>query len=98
LEKAQKEALGITTIKDRYFTSASAMPSSVFPVMLKLSLHHTAKAKWGEHLESQKQHILQKIDQFPKHLSLDEQGEFILGYYHQNQAFYEKNENKGEVK
>ena len=30
LEKAQKEAIGITSIKDRYFTSASASPASVF--------------------------------------------------------------------
>lgn len=97
IEKAQKEALGITTIKDRYFTSASATPASVFPVMLKLSLHHTAKAEWGKSLENQKGKILKKIDQFPKHLTLDEQGEFILGYYHQTQAFYIKNDKKGEV-
>lgn len=97
LEKAQKEAIGITTIKDRYFTSASATPAAVFPVMMKLSLHHTAKAEYGKNLENQKGEILKKVDQFPKHLSLDEQGEFILGYYHQSQAFYIKNENKGAV-
>jgi CRISPR-associated protein Csd1 len=97
LEKAQKEAIGITTIKDRYFTSASATPAAVFPVMMKLSLHHTAKAEYGKNLENQKGEILKKVDQFPKHLSLDEQGEFILGYYHQSQAFYTKNENKGAV-
>ena len=97
LEKAQKEALGITTIKDKYFTSASATPAAVFPVLMKLSLHHTAKAEYGNNFESQKGQILKKVDQFPKHLSLDEQGEFILGYYHQNQAFYIKNENKGAV-
>ena len=27
---------------------------------------------------------------FPDHFSLKEQGEFIVGYYQQNQAFYEK--------
>jgi CRISPR-associated protein Csd1 len=96
LEKAQKEALGITTIKDIYFTSASATPASVFPVMIKLSLQHTLKGEWGSSLENQKGQILNKIDEFPKHLSLDEQGEFILGYYHQTQAFYVKKEKKGE--
>lgn len=98
LEKSQKEAINITTIKDRYFTSASASPASVFPVMMKLSLHHTAKAEWGEKFEKQKEEILNRVDKFPKHLSLDEQGEFILGYYHQNQAFYIKKEEKGEEK
>ena len=29
----------------------------------------------------------------PKHLSLDEQGIFVLGYYHQRQALYTKKEN-----
>ncbi|MGH4140734.1 type I-C CRISPR-associated protein Cas8c/Csd1 [Clostridium sp.] len=98
LEKAQKEALGITTIKDRYFTSASATPASVFPVMMKLSLHHTTKAEYGANLENQKGQILDKVNEFPKHLSLNEQGEFIIGYYHQNQAFYVKKDKKGEVK
>jgi CRISPR-associated protein Csd1 len=103
LEKAQMEALKISTIKDRYFTSASATPASVFPVLMKLSLHHTAKAEYGKNLENKKGEILKKVSQFPKHLSLDEQGEFILGYYHQTQAFYvkkenkENKENKGEV-
>jgi CRISPR-associated protein Csd1 len=97
LEKAQKEAIGITTIKDRYFTSASATPASVFPVMMKLSLHHTAKAEYGGSLENKKGEILNKVNEFPKHLSLDEQGEFIIGYYHQNQAFYVKKDKKGEV-
>ena len=63
-------------------------------MLLKLSLHHTAKAEWGSSLENQKSQILQKIEQFPKRLSLDEQGEFILGYYHQGQAFYIKNDKK----
>jgi hypothetical protein len=27
-------------------------------------------------------------DPFPAHLALDEQGIFVLGYYHQRQAFY----------
>lgn len=94
LEKAQLEASNINTIKDRYFTSASATPASVFPVLLKLSLHHTAKGDRTIYFEKLKGTILQMVDEFPKHLSLDEQGEFILGYYHQNQAFYIKKEDK----
>ncbi|MEG1254233.1 type I-C CRISPR-associated protein Cas8c/Csd1 [Clostridium sp.] len=90
LEKAQKEAIPNlnTTIKDSYFTSASATPASVFPILIKLSFHHTKKAEYGTNLEIRKNKIIDKIDSFPKHLSLEEQGEFILGYYHQNQDFY----------
>lgn len=29
-------------------------------------------------------------EKFPSHLSLEEQGAFILGYYHQTQKRYEK--------
>lgn len=94
LEKAQLEASNINTIKDRYFTSASATPASVFPVLLKLSLHHTAKGDRTIYFEKLKGSILQMVNEFPKHLSLDEQGEFILGYYHQTQSFYIKKEDK----
>ena len=33
---------------------------------------------------------------FPAHLTLDEQGVFILGYYHQKQANYEKTNKEGQ--
>ena len=35
-----------------------------------------------------------KIEQFPKQLSLQQQGQFDLGYYHQVQKKYEKKEEK----
>jgi len=35
-------------------------------------------------------------DGFPKQLPLEEQGKFILGYYHQMQKKYEKKEDKWE--
>ncbi len=50
LEKAQREAIGQNinaTIKDRYFTSACATPASVFPTLLRLAHHWTAKAEYG---------------------------------------------------
>ena len=49
LEKAQLDALGKvnSTIKDRFFSAASAMPASVFPRLLRLSQHHIAKAEYG---------------------------------------------------
>jgi len=37
------------------------------------------------------------LKDFPKHLNLDDQGQFFLGYYHQNQKNYEKKE-KNEKK
>jgi len=101
LERAQKEALGQNinaTIKDRYFTSACASPASVFPTLLRLSHHHFGKAEYGGHLEHQIQAMLDRLEAkpFPARLSLDEQGIFVLGYYHQRAAFYAKKGNNGE--
>lgn len=101
LERAQKEALGQNinvTIKDRYFTSACASPASVFPTLLRLSHHHIGKAEYGGHLEHQFQLLLDMLEAkpFPSRLSLDEQGIFVLGYYHQRAAFYPKKENSAE--
>ena len=102
LEKAQQDASpGIkSTIKDRYFTSACATPASVFPVLLRLSQHHISKAEYGYTSDKKIANILDKLDvennPFPSNLSLDDQGVFILGYYHQRNAFYQKNNNISE--
>jgi CRISPR-associated protein Csd1 len=94
LEKAQTDALGDinATIKDRYFTTACASPATVFPVLLRLAQHHIAKAEYGRTSDRRIEEILGLIqmDQnpIPRHLSLDEQGIFVLGYYHQRAAFY----------
>lgn len=92
LEKVQQEALGDVnaSIKDRYFTSACASPRSVFPILLRLSQHHIAKAKYGYASERRIQDILNLLDvernPIPARLTLDEQGVFMLGYYHQRAA------------
>lgn len=99
LESIQEEANpGINaTIKDKYFNAACANPASVFPVLIKLKNSHIRK------LERQKEwkkafyekiltELTGKIAEFPKRLTLEEQGQFILGYYHQVQKRYEKKE------
>ncbi len=94
LEKVQKEAIGDmnASIKDRYFTSACASPASVFPVLLRLSQHHISKAEYGYTSDRRIQDILNLLDveknPIPARLTLDEQGVFVLGYYHQRAAFY----------
>ena len=95
LEKAQEDAAGSklnSTIKDKYFGSASVTPASVFPQLLRLSQHHLSKFQYGAMVDKKIQEVLNGLDgskTFPTHLSLEQQGEFILGYYHQKQANYE---------
>ncbi|NLA07034.1 MAG: type I-C CRISPR-associated protein Cas8c/Csd1, partial [Firmicutes bacterium] len=94
LEKVQQDAASgaklNATIRDRYFGAASATPRSVFPVLLRLAQHHIAKAEYGGIADRQIEAIVGKLDSFPAHLNLEEQGNFVLGYYHQRQDFYRK--------
>ena len=86
------------TIKDRYFNAACATPARTFPVLQKLSQHHMRKlsGKSRTYHEIQVGHIMDllsmKEEPFPKTLSLEAQGIFILGYYHQRQQFFVKKE------
>jgi len=98
LEKAQKDAVpGVkTTIKDRYYGSASATPRTVFPQLLRLAQHHIQKAEYGRRNDSMIEEIMQDIQAFPAHLNLEEQGMFAIGYYHQRKAFFAKPPEKEE--
>ena len=107
LEFIQKDANpGInTTIRDRYFNSACTTPASVFPVLIKLKNSHIKKLEresggtkiYYEKLLTELMGNLAvegKGTGFPRRLSLEEQGKFMLGYYHQIQKKYEKKEDK----
>lgn len=96
LEKGQEDANpGINaTIRDRYFGSASASPGSVFPILLRLVQHHISKAEWGWRTDKTIETVMDEIDHFPAHLSLEDQGQFALGYYQQRKALYSKTEKK----
>jgi len=98
LEKAQEEAIpgANATIKDRFYASASATPAVVFPQLLRLSQHHLSKIGGGNKVNKEKliQEIVDDISAFPKFLSLEDQGLFSLGYYHQRKAFFTKKTQK----
>ena len=93
LEDIQQQANpGInTTIKDRYFSSASATPAVVFPVLLNLAEKHQKKLSAGQKVYNSKrlQDLLGRIrESYPTHLTLSDQGIFQLGYYHETQKRY----------
>ncbi len=92
LEKAQSDTNREmkSTINSKYFSSASTTPAVVFPVLLKLAQHHIAKSEWGFKTTQAIEETLTGVDEFPAYLSLEEQGMFMLGYYHQRKANYKK--------
>ncbi len=104
LEKIQEDSADSeinATIKDRYFSSASATPKVVFPTILKLSQNHQKKLRTkspGNMVNKEKLlgEIVGNLSEFPATLKLEDQGEFTIGYYHQRQDFFTKKEDKGD--
>lgn len=98
LERIQEQAAEgklNSTIKDRYFASATSKPASVFPTLIKLEQHHLKKIPEGS--QNFYSRIMSEImdgleNEFPTLLSLTNQGKFIVGYYQQMQDFYTKKE------
>lgn len=86
-----------STIKDRYFNSASATPARVFPVLMNLAQKHLKKLDEGKRIYFNKMltELLSRLgERYPDYMSLPQQGAFQLGYYHQTQARFEKKEEK----
>lgn len=99
LERVQEQANpGINaTIRDRFYSSASTMPVAAFPFLMKLKNHHLAKLQYKSFFEKMIGEITESISDFPAHLDLADQGRFAIGYYHQRQAFFTKQDgNQGE--
>ncbi len=95
LEAVQESASGVTTIKDRYFTSACTTPQQVFPRLIELANHHLRKMEerskiyWSKEIGA----LMAKIgESFPAQMNLNDQGVFQIGYYHRKQKRYEKNQ------
>ena len=95
LEKAQTDALGSvnTSLRERYIGAASTRPCLVFPQLLKTAQYHISKrAKQHPGYDIRFSRLVSEImdgmTAFPPVLSLEDQGRFMLGYYHQNKALY----------
>ena len=97
LDKIQEEANNQHSIRERYMNSASSTPAAVFSTILNLSNHHVENLKnEGRkiYFEKLKQEIISKIDAdgFKAQLDLQDQGRFFIGYYHQRQDLFTRNE------
>lgn len=96
LDKIQSDANNLHSIRERYMNAASSTPAAVFSTILNLSSHHSEKLSERKRIyfEKLKQEIIDKIsaDGFPSHLDLQDQGRFFVGYYHQLQSFFTKDD------
>lgn len=99
LEAIQSDANpGINaTIRDKYFSSASATPGVVFPTLVNLAQKHLRKLDEGKKIFYDKQltELMSKLGEtYPNRMNLPQQGAFQLGYYHQTQYRFTKKEYK----
>lgn len=89
-----------TTIKDKYFNSAAAMPAGIFPVLNNLYQKHLRKLDGRQRVYYDKQIMTLKGilgESYPMRMTLAQQGSFDLGYYHQTQKRYTKKEDEKNV-
>ncbi len=100
LENAQRAALGDklnATIRDRYYGAASATPASVFPVLLRNTQNHLGRLRKDKpglavNIEKDIGETIALLDGFPRSLRIESQGNFAIGYYHQTQARFTRND------
>ena len=90
LEKAQLAALGKdlnSTIKDRFFASASATPALIFPRLFRVNTHHLARLSQGSRgfYTNTFGELMREPFAFPRQLSLEQQGRFFIGYFQERQ-------------
>ncbi len=86
-----------TTIKDKYFNSASAIPATIFAILGNLCQKHLRKLEKGQQIYfNQMIGSIKDIlgEEYPTRLTLPQQASFDLGYYHQTQKRYTKKEEK----
>lgn len=96
VQKAGNENIN-TTIKDKYFNSASATPAIIFPILDNLDQKHLRKLnpKLQSYFDDRIAALKNVLGEcYPIRLSLPEQGSFNLGYYHQKQYDYTSKEDK----
>lgn len=96
-----KDSKPNTTIKDQFFSSACATPAVAFPIIVDRAQKYLRKlkAKNKEGLARYYSSMMDEIigdfeESYPAHLSLEDQGIFQIGYYHQRQRMYAKKEEK----
>ncbi len=97
LEATQRAALGDVGagIVDRFYGTASSAPLTVFPRLIRGAQPHLARLErdkpgaWRA-LQGRIEEVLGHLDGFPNTLTIEEQGLFALGYYHQRAADHER--------
>jgi CRISPR-associated protein Csd1 len=72
------------------------VPYSVFPRLLAGCKNHLSKIRkdkpgYAVNLNKDLASVIEGLpSEFPKHFSIEQQGQFAIGYYHQKQSYFAK--------
>lgn len=88
LAEIQRAAIGKASVIDRFYGTASSAPAAVFGRLLRGAQPHLAKLERDRPgvataLQRRLEEVMRKIDGFYPTLTLEQQGLFALGFYHQ---------------
>lgn len=88
LAEIQRNAIGKAALVDRFYGTASSAPAAVFGRLLRGAQPHLSKLERdrptvARALQRRLEEITAHLRQFPRTLSLEQQGLFALGFYHQ---------------
>lgn len=88
LAEVQRNAIGKAAIVDRFYGTASSAPAAVFSRLLRGAQPHLSKLERDRPgvayaLERRIEEVMSGIEGFLPTLTLEQQGRFALGFYHQ---------------
>lgn len=97
VERAQYLALEKETIGEQFYSSFSTTPAMTISGLLKMNKHYVQKLKaskkhygTGVNIEKSLTNLLADVCELPSMFSLEEQGQFTLGYYFQRKEQFNK--------
>lgn len=98
-ERSVKDEGGKSTLRDRFFSSALIRPQTTFIELSKILNYYYSKItsqSLVKKLKKTEYEIMGKLDSngFPLTLNKDDQGRFVIGYYHQRGEFEYKTQNE----
>lgn len=100
LESLQNRAVNPNkSLSDSFFRLASTYPQTSFVNLLQMSRHHIDKlrssadpraAKTGYYIDEQISALMSVIGEIPERLSIQEQAQFMVGYYSARNEMFER--------
>lgn len=93
IQRASRGSRAGSGVVGKFYSSASTTPAHTFPSILRNTQNHLIKLYKNKpglavNFEKALSEILEKVENFPKTLTLEEQGMFVVGFYHQTNESY----------